>query len=151
MNWAFPCTVFIRNPSVQGVWEKLRVQSFKELLCHNSIWMLNYRIQICIACTHIHGHLWVWMCACVSVCVCVCVHLMGLDRDPGRRLQVLSGNKYLNLMKSNRKGKKGKPMNINFLLGPLLSFQYWANSPVTQMLWLSLCENILVDLSLLRI
>lgn len=62
-----------------------------------------------------------------GVCVCVCIHLMGLGRDLDKRLQVLSGNKYLSLMKSNKKQKKRKAKNIIHLLILLdlpLSFRY---------------------------
>lgn len=72
------------------------------------------------------------VCICMRVCVCVCIHLMGLGRDLDKRLQVLSGNKYLSLMKSNKKQKKRKAKNIIHLLILLdlpLSFRYWAYSP----------------------
>lgn len=67
------------------------------------------------------------VCICMRVCVCVCIHLMGLGRDLDKRLQVLSGNKYLSLMKSNKKQKKRKAKNIIHLLILLdlpLSFRY---------------------------
>lgn len=62
------------------------------------------------------------MCACVCtsmgacVCVHICVDLMGFGRDLDKRIQVLSGNNYLSLTKSNKKERKRKPTHINFLI-----------------------------------
>lgn len=86
-------------------------------------------------CVGAHVHVYTQMCACVCpsmgacVCVRICVDLMGFGRDLDKRIQVLSGNNYLSLTKSNKKERKRKPTRINFLIDPPCRSQYWAKSP----------------------
>ena len=158
-----------RSECPRGVRETVR--SFQELWCHNSIWMLHYWIQIrmcvcpqtCICgcgCVPVGGgaaytqvcglayayaHAW-------GTCVSVWVHLMGLGRDPSKKTTSPFWQQIPESHEKQLKEKKRKPMNVHFLWGPLLSFQDWANSPSNgDIMWLCLCENILADLSLLRI
>lgn len=128
---------------------RLTVQSFKEVFWHNNLGMLNYWIRICTLCVCAYMcicgywgesvcvgvHVYTQMCACVCpsmgacVCVRICVDLMGFGRDLDKRIQVLSGNNYLSLTKSNKKERKRKPTRINFLIDPPCRSQYWAKSP----------------------